>query len=353
MIPDSIQTIVFDWGDTLMRVFPESQGPMVFWTEVEALPNAFEMLSTLHSQFKLALASNAQESSAEDIRAALNRVNLGQFISEIYTYHELGAKKPEQGFFRALEQKLNTPAHQLVMIGDDYRKDILPAWNAGWYTMWYNPSNQLAEAHMPVQQYECADLGEIPNLLQNPPLPSLQTCLAWYMQERVTHTLLAHVQTVSAAAYQMTVWLKEIEPHVSPLLAHRGGYLHDLAKLIETKETNHAKLAENLLMAYQQPILAKIAGRHLMGDLKSSENRPTTWEEKIVHYADKLAEGNSLVSLSERLIALKGRYPQFVDKIDQNRGLIETLELEIATALHRSPQELLADLKTALYNGNS
>ncbi len=353
MIPDSFQTIVFDWGDTLMRVLPEAQGPMALWTKVEAMPNAFEMLSALQSQFKLVVASNAQESSAADIRAALNRVNLGQFISEIYTFNELGSKKPELAFFRALEQKLNTPAHQLTMIGDDYQKDILPAWNAGWLTLWYNPLNQLAEAHMPVQQYECADLGEIPTLLQNQPLPSLQTCLTWYMQQRVTHTLLAHVQTVSAAAYQMAVWLKENQPEVSPLLAHRGGYLHDLAKLIETKETNHAKMAEDLLMDYKQPNLAKIAGRHLMGDLKSANNRPTTWEEKIVHYADKLAEGSSLVSLSERLTALKGRYPQFMEKIDQNRGLIETLELEIANALHRTPQELLSDLRTALYNGNS
>ncbi len=347
-----IPTLVFDWGDTLMEVFPHERGPMKKWSNVAAMPHARQALSALHPHYQMVLASNAQESSAEDIRSALNRVDLGQFISKIFTFQELKARKPQPAFFRAVERFLHTAPDQLMMIGDDYRKDILPAWHAGWLTLWYNPTNQLAEAHLPMQHYECSDLLELPSLLQQEPLPSLQTCLAWYLQQRATHTLLEHVQTVSAAAYQMAVWLKDSEPDVNPLLAHRGGYLHDLAKLIETQEINHAQLAEALLNEYQQPALAKIAGRHLMGDLRSSATRPATWEEKLVHYADKLAEGSSLVSLGERLTALKGRYPQFMDKIDQNRSLIETLELEIATALHRTPNELLSDLKTALYNGN-
>jgi putative hydrolase of the HAD superfamily len=35
--------LLFDWGDTLMRVFPEYVGPMAAWPKVEAMPHAEEM----------------------------------------------------------------------------------------------------------------------------------------------------------------------------------------------------------------------------------------------------------------------------------------------------------------------
>ena len=36
--------VLFDWGDTLMRDFPEFSGPMASWSHVEALPNVKEVL---------------------------------------------------------------------------------------------------------------------------------------------------------------------------------------------------------------------------------------------------------------------------------------------------------------------
>jgi len=32
-----IRALIFDWGDTVMRVFPEFSGPMAHWPRVEAV----------------------------------------------------------------------------------------------------------------------------------------------------------------------------------------------------------------------------------------------------------------------------------------------------------------------------
>ena len=181
------------------------------------------------------------------------------------------------------------------MVGDNYLNDILPAWQAGWHTIWLNPENLLASGHLPVQESECKSLLEIPDLFISNNLPTVQEAISWYMQQGATYSLLAHVNTVAAIAYQMAVWLKAKGFNVSPLLTHRGGLLHDISKLREKENSNHAVEAYKFLTEKEQPELARIARSHLIGDLKSADYQPVTWEEKIVNYADKLREGNQVV----------------------------------------------------------
>lgn len=344
-------TIVFDWGNTIMKDF-KMEGPMVDWPQVEALEGADQILSTLKRDYRLILASNAQQSSAEQIRKALTRVDLDQYFDHIFTFHELGYLKPQIEFFTSLQSRIVGQSNAMMMVGDDYQKDILPAFQAGWRTVWFNPENKMAAAHLPLHHIEIDHLKKLPEAIQKPLLPSYSVCLDWYLQQGATHTLLAHVNLVAAAAYQMALWLKKGGEEVNPLLAHRGGLLHDLAKLTEKEGQNHAIGAYKLLMKKGQPALALIARRHLMGDLKSPTDRPQTWEEKLVHYADKLAEGSDLVSLKVRLAALQNRYPRFAEKIASNYPHVQALEDEICQRLKMKPGELLNALQAALFNGS-
>ena len=75
-----LTTIVFDWGDTLMRVWPDCDGPMVTWPRVEALPHVEDTLTQLHANWCMALATNAAASEEDEIWQALARVGLdGRF----------------------------------------------------------------------------------------------------------------------------------------------------------------------------------------------------------------------------------------------------------------------------------
>jgi len=75
-IPLEITTLVFDWGDTLMTVDPRFSGAMGDWPEVTAVPGVQTALAALQGRFRLAVASNAVDSNAIQVHAALERVGL-------------------------------------------------------------------------------------------------------------------------------------------------------------------------------------------------------------------------------------------------------------------------------------
>lgn len=347
-----IQTILFDWGGTLMTTTPEYEGKMRDWPVVNAIEHAREVVEQLSQQYSIIVATNAQDSSADDVRAAFERVDLNSHIQRIFTRSELKAQKPALGFYRELCVQLGNHPSQCLMVGDDYLNDIVPAAETGMHTIWFNPGNKVAPGHIPLQESECDSLTQIPSLLKKKPYPSYMQCLSWYAQQGASHYLLSHVNTVAAASYQMAIWFREAGVPVSALLAHRGGFLHDLAKLREIEGLSHAESAARLLMGYEQPEIAEIARRHLIGNLVDPEQQPHTWEEKIVNYCDKLVEGNQLISLDERLLALRNRYPKFAEKIIRNTPLVKKLESEITSVLIQSPSILLENLRKALYNSH-
>ena len=348
---DNLTALVFDWGNTIMLDNPQFSGKMKDWPVVESIDNAVETLKLLSNDFDLVLGTNAEDSTIDDIKQALDRVNLGSFFSHIFTYHELQAKKPDPNFFHQISKKISLIPYQLVMIGDDYQNDVVAAKNAGWNAIWFNPSRKIAPAQLPFQDMEISNLLELTEKITIPFYPDIQTCLNWYLENGATHTLLANVKNVAAISYQIAIWLEEKGCDVDPLLAHRGGFIHDLAKLKNESAKNHAELAADILIEKNQNTLAEIARRHLIGNLLSEDFKPKTWEQKIVNYADKLSEGSDIVSLDQRLYALQERYPNFSEKIKRNTPLIKDLENEILSKLGISPEEFLTKLKSALFNG--
>ncbi len=348
-----INTLVFDWGNTLMREFPQYQGIMADWPQVEAMPGAKEALEVLKNRYKIVIATNAADSDADQIRLALERVGLSEPILSIFTPRQLGARKPALAFFRSIESVLSVPADQIAMIGDDYLADAFGSHRAGWHAIWYNPSYKSCPALLPIQDDEIYDLSTLPNLLENHlALPNVETCLAWLVEQGLSTGLWLHIQLVAALSYQMALWLRKTGLPVNPLLAHRGGLLHDLAKLSakrpENRGANHAVLAAQLLAEGGLPELSEIARRHQLGNLIDPALAPHTWEEKLVNLADKLAEGSRLVSPQERLTALQQRYPADQKLILDSASSVQNLITEISSQLNLSPDELLEKLKLAI-----
>jgi len=55
---------------------------------------------------------------------------------------EIGAAKPSEEFFTAVELRLRTPARELCLI-DDYERNVLGAEACGWRTIWYRSKADL------------------------------------------------------------------------------------------------------------------------------------------------------------------------------------------------------------------
>ena len=86
-------------------------------------------------------------------------------------------------------------------------------------------------ALVPLHDLEIAHMAELPRALERLDLPDSLTIQAWYLEQGGVGNLWQHVEAVGLAAYHLAVMIRAHGYPVDPLLAHRGGLLHDIAKI--------------------------------------------------------------------------------------------------------------------------
>jgi putative hydrolase of the HAD superfamily len=133
-----IKALIFDWGDTIMRDYPEKEGPMYLWDHVEWIPGAENALKQLHGRFVMVIATNAGQSDTNAMISALKRVGADVYFSYFFSSKDLGFEKPDVRFFSAISQQIGIPAGNCAMIGNLYEKDIIGAKNSGLFTVLFN-----------------------------------------------------------------------------------------------------------------------------------------------------------------------------------------------------------------------
>lgn len=162
----AIRVVVFDWGDTVMWNLPGHRGPMAHWPAVEAVAGVAGALRVLGPRYHLALATNARDSGADQVRAALRRVGLGDRFDSVFTARDLGAAKPDLRFFEALVARLGCQPVEMVMVGDDYGADVAGAKEAGWHAIWFNPAGTACPEPLPRHDAEVAAMAGLPPALE-------------------------------------------------------------------------------------------------------------------------------------------------------------------------------------------
>jgi putative hydrolase of the HAD superfamily len=133
-----VKAIIFDWGDTLMRDFNQYDGPMVKWPHVETMPGVEDALTLIYKDYTCCVASNAGASDSKMMSEALERVGIRSFFKWFFTSKELGATKPDIKFFQGILNTLNLRPEEVIMVGNDYEKDIKPAKTIGMGTILYS-----------------------------------------------------------------------------------------------------------------------------------------------------------------------------------------------------------------------
>ncbi len=162
-----IKAILFDWGNTVMKVFPEQSGPMACWPEVSAVEGIPEILPLLKEKYQIILVSNAQDSNRDLVLQALERVNLAPHFHRIFTPHELNERKPAPRFYLNILKQIGIEPENGIMIGDDYENDIIAAKQVGLWTIWYNANQQqLNNNSFPYHDAEVNKLREVVSIIQ-------------------------------------------------------------------------------------------------------------------------------------------------------------------------------------------
>jgi putative nucleotidyltransferase with HDIG domain len=120
-------------------------------------------------------------------------------------------------------------------------------------------------------------------------------------EHRVPSHIVAHSLAVAKLAVFLAERLKEKGVPVDVALVDRACLLHDIFRICELKKTEaHEDAAYNLLKE-RYPVLALAVKKHRYSALLDEKERPTTWEEKLVYYADKRVMHDRIVPLKERL----------------------------------------------------
>ncbi|MEZ9395496.1 HAD family hydrolase [Vibrio splendidus] len=129
--PKLTKIVLFDWGNTLMIDFPDAQGKMCDWETVQEVNGARELLAELSKTHQVYVATNAGDSSKDDIIHAFARVGLSQYISDYFCKASIGFSKYDLGFYHAIISRLGVRPQDITMVGDSLVRDIYPALEAG------------------------------------------------------------------------------------------------------------------------------------------------------------------------------------------------------------------------------
>ena len=131
-------TVLFDWGDTIMRDDPAMKTPMVEWQTIEVIEGIADLLADLHAGGRrIVMATSASISDESQIRGALARCGLDQYFSHIYCFKNTNLPKGE-ALYRHIMDDLDIPASEALMVGDSFEKDVQAANGVGMFAVWFN-----------------------------------------------------------------------------------------------------------------------------------------------------------------------------------------------------------------------
>lgn len=162
-----IEALLFDWGNTVMKIFPEQNGPMASWSEVAAIEGIQESLSRLKDDYKIVLVSNARDSDRTQVWQALERVDIAHYFQDIFTPKEVNERKPAPDFYLNILKQIEVKPENAVMIGDDYENDIIAAKQVSLWTIWYNPGRiKIDDTTFPYHDAEVFHFQQLSSIIK-------------------------------------------------------------------------------------------------------------------------------------------------------------------------------------------
>jgi uncharacterized protein len=208
-------------------------------------------------------------------------------------------------------------------------------------------------------------------------LPTRRRCLSLLKEHQVPSHIVKHSIAVAKVAVFLAERLREKGVAVDVNLVDRACLLHDIFRICDFKESGNSKFEQKItqkskskqqqtkahedaaynLLKEKYPTLALTVKKHRYTALLDEKERPDTWEEKLVYYADKRVMHNSIVSLKERLEEAHKRnapHPKAQGNIDTAEidRLIYKLEEEIFDKIGLNPLEVTAEFINSHPNRN-
>ena len=159
------------------------------------------------------------------------------------------------------------------------------------------------------------DLARIRDAAASEELPGEGQCLELLRDHGASAALVAHSEAVASVAAALAAALNDRGQYLCVPLVVSAALLHDVARA----RPQHADAGADELTRLGYPRLAPLVRRHMsLGDLAGEELD----EAHVVYLADKLVQGDRLVSVDERFAT---RLAQFAGDAAARAGVLARL----------------------------
>ncbi len=143
---------------------------MATWSRVKTVAGAQEVLRSLRPHYRIMVATNADLSGTNLVRAALARVGLNELVDDVVSSRDVGAAKPDAFFFRAALLRaghagLPLDPSRAVMVGNSSPNNVVGAKKAHLRAVWLNPVRAQLHGRTPAPDAEIRALSELPAAL--------------------------------------------------------------------------------------------------------------------------------------------------------------------------------------------
>jgi phosphoglycolate phosphatase-like HAD superfamily hydrolase len=132
---ENFRVIFFDFGDTLIRQEVDSETTLDN-LDLKLLPQVNEILEYASRHFELGLITNTETSDEAAIWRCLQKLGTDKHFKTITTSIDVGAKKPDKKIFLTALSKHNAEPKSVIMVGNNYGEDIIPAKQLGMTTVY-------------------------------------------------------------------------------------------------------------------------------------------------------------------------------------------------------------------------
>lgn len=144
-------------AESLDLTFERERGETNPWC-----PGADEALTALAANYKLGMVTNG----IPDVqRKKIDETGLAERFHALVISGELGEGKPNRGIYEHALQLMGSTAEQTIMVGDNYRRDVLGPQAMGIRGVWISMGRDKPEGDEPWLTVE--SLSELPELLAN------------------------------------------------------------------------------------------------------------------------------------------------------------------------------------------
>jgi HAD superfamily hydrolase (TIGR01549 family) len=158
--------ICWDLGDVIFSEATEVKSADGITQRVELVPGVGELLLSLAARgIPMAIVSDTRIGACENV---LDPHGLRGCFRHWAISEALGVEKPHEAMFTSAAEALGIPPGRLAMVGNNYRRDVEGASNAGLTSIWFRWNDRYpAPDPAPAAQYVAADAAGLASAIEH------------------------------------------------------------------------------------------------------------------------------------------------------------------------------------------